>query len=123
MTARWGTAVLGIDPVLTAGGLGAVAGVASLFWPFFDGMTAALVALAAVGWLPSLLPGPRAPRSGPRAPALAGILVLLALAAGWTYFLLASGPWVLGRGVALGASGGAVAYVGRKAPAFGEGGG
>jgi len=121
VTARWSSAVLGIDPVGTAGGLAAVAGVVSLFWPFFDGMTAALVSLAAVGWLPSLLNRNSTRPTGLRVPALVSVLVLLGLAAGWAYFLLAAGPWVLGRGVALGAAGGAVGYVGRKPPAFGEG--
>lgn len=121
MTARLGATVTGVDAVGTAGGLGAIAGVASVGWPFFDGMTAALVALAAVGWVARMLPGIRADRRAPPSERRVVLLVLAALAVGWAYFLLASGAWVLGRGIVLGASGACIGWVGRQRPAFGEG--
>ena len=106
---------LSIDPVGTAGALSAIAGVASIGWPFFDGMVAALGALASVGWLGRSL----VHRSEWRRPlALVGIGATIA---GWGFFLLAYGPAEAVRGGVLGASTGVVGWIGRRRPAFGEG--
>jgi hypothetical protein len=112
---------LGVDPVATSGGIGAIAGAVSLVWPFFDGMAAALVALAVVGWLTRLLPEVRRGPSAPGPSRRVVSLVLVAVAVGWAYFLLAPGMWSAGRGIALGVAGGCVALVGRRTPPFGEG--
>jgi hypothetical protein len=104
-----------IDPVATAGTLSALAGVASVGWTFFAGMAAALAALALVGWII----GPNPPGADRRRP-----LVLLGLVlslAGWAFFVSASGPAAVARGVVLGSSAGFVGWVGRRVPAFGEG--
>ncbi|MCI4357588.1 MAG: hypothetical protein L3J95_04380 [Thermoplasmata archaeon] len=104
-----------IDPVATAGTLSALAGIASVGWPFFDGMAAALAALALVGWLI----GPNPPGEVGRRPLL--LLGLVASIAGWAFFVSAIGPAAIARGVVLGGTAGFVGWVGRRVPAFGEG--
>jgi hypothetical protein len=113
--------VAGVDPVVTSGGLGAVAGLASLGWPFFDGLTAALVALAALAWGSRHLARPLRPPAR-RAPdvTLLSAMALAALSAGWAFFLLAPAPWLSGRGAVLGVAGGLVAWAGRRPVPFGE---
>ena len=102
-----------VDPVGTAGSLALLAGLASLDWPFFEGMTASLSALALFGWLL---------RGGSDRRLLGSPAVLVALAASlaaWAFFLLAPPPAEAVRGALLGASGGLVGWIGRKRPAFG----
>lgn len=112
---------VGIDPVGTAGGLGAIAGIASLAWPFFDGMAAALVALAVVGWAARGFPGRPRGRGSPPAHPTVPFLIAAIVLVGWAYFLLAPGAWGIGRGVALGLAGACVGWVGRRRAPFGEG--
>ncbi|HEV2166426.1 MAG TPA: hypothetical protein VGS23_05560 [Thermoplasmata archaeon] len=113
---RWrSTEPLAIDPVGTAGALSALAGVASIGWPYFEGMAAALAALASVGWLGGTL-AQRAPWRRPLV-----VAVVVALVAGWGFFVLAPGPLGVFRGGVLGATAGLVGWVGRRRPAFGEG--
>jgi hypothetical protein len=76
-------------------------------------MTAALAALALLGWLV----GARGTRSGLRRPM--ALAALTASAAGWLLFFGADGPTGAVRGIALGLSAGLVGWTGRRSEALG----
>ncbi len=108
-----GDAPVELDPVATAGGLSTLAGIASVGWSFFDGMTAALAALALLGWVVG---------AKGSVPSLRHPLALAAMAAsagGWTLFLGLNGPADAARGLALGLSAGFVGWTGRRSGPFG----
>jgi hypothetical protein len=113
---RWNPAeTFAIDPAGTAGSLSAVAGVASVAWPFFDGLVAALAALTLLAWLLARRsPAVRSRRLG--TPALIALVV-----AGWAFFALAGGAWALARGAGLGLASAGIGWIGHRPPAFGEG--
>ena len=104
-----------IDPVSTAGYLSALSGVASLGWPFFEGLTLSLSALGLVGWLV----GGRRRNGRWRHPA--ALAAIAASLAGWVLFLAAPTSWGAGRALGVGLSAGLVGWVGRSRPPFGEG--
>jgi hypothetical protein len=113
---RWSRAEpFAIDPAGTAGSISAVAGVASVAWPFFDGLVAALAALTVLAWLVARRsPAVRSRRLGPAA-------VITLVVAGWAFFALAEGPWGVARGAGLGLASAGIGWIGRRSPAFGEG--
>ncbi|HEV2519766.1 MAG TPA: hypothetical protein VGX00_03985 [Thermoplasmata archaeon] len=102
-----------IDPVATAGTLAALAGLASIGWPFFSGMTAALSALTLLG---GLVVGKRRAAAWRRP---IGWVALAAALIGWTFFLTAPGSMALFRAAVLGATSALVAAVAQSRPAFG----
>jgi hypothetical protein len=97
---------LGVDPLSVAGAFGAIAGAASLGVPYFDGLSEALAALAAVAWVA------RVERSTERRLSIVGP-VATATATAWSFALLAPLPFSLLRGAALGASAVGLAWHGR----------
>lgn len=101
----------GIDPVRTAGLLAGAAGLASVGWPYFAGMTAALAALALLGWLA------RPPREGAGFRSWSGRLMLGATFGGWLLLLAAPSAILSERALLLGLSAAAIGWMaGRPAP-------
>lgn len=113
MKRRGASAPPSIDPVATAGTLAALAGFASIGWPFFSGMTAALSALTLLG---GLVVGKRPPPAWHRP---IGWVALTAALIGWMCFLWAPGPFALFRAAVLGATSALVAAVAQARPAYG----
>ena len=97
------TPALPLDVVDAATVFGLLGGGLSLFFPFFQGLTVALVALALVGWL-TRFSGARANQTAgsaasPRRPL--PVVSLSLLGAGWVAFLAVPVFWSFPRGAVL----------------------
>ncbi|MCI4349664.1 MAG: hypothetical protein L3J93_05560 [Thermoplasmata archaeon] len=103
-----------VDPVRSAGVLAPIVGLASAAWPFFLGLTVALVALATVGWMVRIHPQSRTRALGRSRCAL----LLGAIVAGAAFFVLAPPALSLLRGAVLGVPAIGLALTAGRRPAF-----
>lgn len=94
------TGATALNPVPAAALFAAIAGLLSVRYPYFDGLTAALAALLLVAW-GSARSRPRGRWSGP-VPPVVGALALAA--AGWGVFFLTPPSLAEVRGLVLGAA-------------------
>ncbi|MCI4325087.1 MAG: hypothetical protein L3K00_04285 [Thermoplasmata archaeon] len=107
---------LGVDPLTVAGAFGALAGLASLGVPYFEGLAEALAALAAVAWMAR-----HGRVSGHRSPGLWPTVGFTATA--WSFALLTPAPFSVVRGAVLGASAAVLAWQARHVAPLPEEGG
>jgi hypothetical protein len=89
-----------LDPFSVAIGFALLAGLLALGLPSLDSLCLALASLAGAGWAMqrNRYPGRRSLGAG------RGAIAAATVAAGAGFFLVAPGPWAIGRGLVLAAS-------------------